>query len=938
MPTRSRYRFLLLLAGLLFLAFALRLYHLHDQSIWWDEGISLHLGTSSFGDIVRDRQNNIHPPLYFFILKVWLSLVGVSPFAGRYLSVLAGLFQVAAVFVAVRFWNGCKGGRGDFRPWLAAALVLISPLSMIYSQEIRVYAMLPLVYLAMLVLAEVNLSAGRMTTRTLVMLGLVEWIGLHLHYIAIFGVAYVGLWGLISFARRRDHAGVVRWGLTHALVALASLPWLLLVIGNWATVSAEAGAGTFLTEPVPVFYLAAQVWAFHLTGLAGALASSFVQTGAALAAAVLVGLLISNVALPNPSDRAVTTRRLLAHWIVPLAAGFVLWSVRSFSHPRYIIMFAIMLWPLVVMLISMTRRLIERLAAAVLVVCLLALSLWGLRQYFFESGATKPDIRGAALYLESITAAGDLIIIPDTDWSFPFEYNGQAAVMMPGFDTLAVSGNSALDSALSCVNDAPCARTGRVFVLDYADGTRDWQNQLPFELARRGFRVGEKSFEDVRVREYRLTNPSGPEVDCDSSLSTRPNIRFGSLQLESAWIAPQPASDTAVAVALCWRAIEQPAADYSTALALRDPVTGERIGQMDTILVDRYGAPTRLWLPGERVVTYHVLPLPVGTPPIETQLSAGLYFDENGSMTAVEGLDILGRPVGEIITLSDIALSAPVGLSDSPYGLALPPRLTTSVEVAEGLRLTGTRFNPGPYRPGQNIRVGLVWQATTALMPDYRPALVLEQDGTILANNTEQMVNGRYPITQWSEQGLVLEYRDMRVPAGVEGRAQLTLLVEGNRFELGEVMIEGADVLLDRPEVATPVDVRFGEDIALIGVDAPDEMLRSGEPIELTLYWQSLSDEIADGYTVFTHLLAEDGHLLAQHDGLPANGQRPTNEWLAGEFIIDPHNLIWRDLNFTGQARLAVGLYDPATGERLLTADGADGFFLPQTITVTAAD
>lgn len=69
MPTRSRHRFLLLMAGLLFMAFALRLYRLDYQSIWWDEGISLHLGTSSFGDIIRDRQNNIHPPLYFFILK-----------------------------------------------------------------------------------------------------------------------------------------------------------------------------------------------------------------------------------------------------------------------------------------------------------------------------------------------------------------------------------------------------------------------------------------------------------------------------------------------------------------------------------------------------------------------------------------------------------------------------------------------------------------------------------------------------------------------------------------------------------------------------------------------------------------------------------------------------------------------------------------------------
>ncbi|MBW7958686.1 MAG: hypothetical protein H3C69_03930, partial [Candidatus Promineofilum sp.] len=82
-----------LMVGLLLLAFALRLLRLDYQSLWWDEGISLHLATSGFGEIIRDRLDNIHPPLYFFILKGWLALVGVSPFTGRYLSTLASLTQ-----------------------------------------------------------------------------------------------------------------------------------------------------------------------------------------------------------------------------------------------------------------------------------------------------------------------------------------------------------------------------------------------------------------------------------------------------------------------------------------------------------------------------------------------------------------------------------------------------------------------------------------------------------------------------------------------------------------------------------------------------------------------------------------------------------------------------------------------------------------------------
>ena len=136
---------------LLLAAFALRLFRLDAQSLWWDEGISLHLATSSLGEIVRDRLSNIHPPLYFFILKGWLALVGVSPFTGRYLSALASLAQVALVFAAARAWGGKAIGRSAW-PWIAAGLMLISPLSVIYGQEIRVYALLPVVYLALLML------------------------------------------------------------------------------------------------------------------------------------------------------------------------------------------------------------------------------------------------------------------------------------------------------------------------------------------------------------------------------------------------------------------------------------------------------------------------------------------------------------------------------------------------------------------------------------------------------------------------------------------------------------------------------------------------------------------------------------------------------------------------------------------------------------------
>jgi len=86
----------------------------------------------------------------------------------------------------------------------------------------------------------------------------------------------------------------------------------------------------------------------------------------------------------------------------------------------------------------------------------------------------------------------------------------------------------------------------------------------------------------------------------------------------------------------------------------------------------------------------------------------------------------------------------------------------------------------------------------------------------------------------------------------------------------------------------------------------------------LTLYWQA-SVPLATDYTVFVHSLDADGQMIGQADGPPAANHYATTAWQPGEIVQDSR------LVPTG-ARYRIGLYDRASGERLLafSADGVE--------------
>ena len=135
-----------LLLVILLAGAALRLYRLGGESLWYDETVSTYLAGSPLPELLRHTANDIHPPLYYLLLRGWLILMGYGTgradpsgngleFAAGFFSLFFGILLIALIFILARRVGGLRVAL------IASMLAAFSPFNLWYSQEVRMYTL-----------------------------------------------------------------------------------------------------------------------------------------------------------------------------------------------------------------------------------------------------------------------------------------------------------------------------------------------------------------------------------------------------------------------------------------------------------------------------------------------------------------------------------------------------------------------------------------------------------------------------------------------------------------------------------------------------------------------------------------------------------------------------------------------------------------------------
>ena len=760
----------LILGLILLLALLLRGYRLDGQSLWADEGNSAALAARSLAAITRDAAHDIHPPLYYYFLHLWVRLWGNSEIALRSLSALAGTILVFATFLL----------GGELFPrrvaYVAAFLAAISPFQVYYSQEARMYILVAL-WSALAVLFFVRWMRSRTETGAAargraiplaVLYVCFTTAALYTHYFAfavplVTNLAY-GL-AMIGYPALRRLRRIGAWAGAQLVVVALYLPWLRLAGGQlttWPAVSEPFSLRFLLEELLRVFSLGLSVerettpvvLCFGLVLLLGALPMVVWSRGGRRP-----GL------LPRPELSALLFT--LLYLGVPILAVYVL----SLSRPAYDPKFLLLVTPAFCLFLArgiggewLTADVEGRARAAArwgiagaLLLFVLVASALSLRNYYYDERYARDDYRGMASYVSAAGQEGDAIILnaPGQTEIFSYYYDGALPIYpLPGQRPLD---ESKTEEALEGI----VAQHRHLYALFWGTVESDPHRFIEGWLDEHTFKAQDSWHGNVRLVIYAVPGEGmGAEIQHPLNLRMGDEIALVGYGLADS----QVRAGDVLQLTLFWQALGEIGERYKVfthVLDGRSFIVGQRDAEPGG------GArPTTTWQEGEVFAdNYGVLVLPA-TPPGEFQLEIGMYSLETGERLSVTSD---GETVGDRVLLEPIeVLKAEAPPPIEALGIQHRREVDFGPVRLLGYNISKLGYEHLPEEPvgaGDTLHLTLFWQAVAEMDADFTLTLQLQdQAGNVVVSREVKPTGGAHPPYSWQNGEIVRDQQNFLLP------------------------------------------------------------------------------------------------------------------------------------------------------------------------------
>lgn len=393
------------------IAFGVRVGGLTAQSMWRDEVDAIRFAQAPPKTLLGYfTQPGWNGPLFYVLLRPWLTVVGHNDFGTRFFSLFFGVLSVALVYRLGRRWFSPEIGG------LAALWMAFSPYMVWYSQELKMYALLCALVPAWVGCFDRALERGGLLRWTAAVL--LGWMTMGTHVLAALMLPVLLIFALRS--SKQSQAGLLALAVM-ALPGVIALPWVapMLIKGQ--------DIGHRFTPLNAMIWIMLQAFSRGVTVVGG-----LWPMGAAI-----LGLLAGTVLWTrNGSTAAEEKWRVVSLWIWLLLPVLVLYLI-TLRVPLFVDRYLIWIGPAFYLLIARgvtrlwTRSRWMTAALIMAVNVFFALGLW-----VQTDTPIKSDFRAAAAFVREYRQPDELIMFHISYVRYTFEhYYGPAVPSADGIPT-----------------------------------------------------------------------------------------------------------------------------------------------------------------------------------------------------------------------------------------------------------------------------------------------------------------------------------------------------------------------------------------------------------------------------------------------------------------------------------------------------------------------
>lgn len=395
---------------LVMLALIIRFHGISVPVIWYDEAFSVLLSERSPKLIWATTARDVHPPLYYLILHYWTLMFGNTALALRSLGAVA---DVGTLIVCLKLMSLVTTRRATC---FAGLMLVLLPLSVRYSQEVRMYSLLGFWLMAATV-ALVCWSRQPQAKRYAMLYVLLMAAAFYTHYFA--ALCVLVHWLYWSGLGSGEAAAVPfrKWFMANAAIVALYLPWLPHLMDQLRRMNGLEWVAPTTWEMFP--------------GLVSRCIMMVPATGGGLWWALLISASMIACCLlalmQGRADRR-STLLLIAYFCVPAITVFLVSLIVPVFVTRYLV-FASVGLPLMAALALDGLAKQRPLAAYLCMSLFIAAQGYGvLKVYAQDDGLNGTDVRKLARLdtvaqgINDQAQAGDEIVVDGLYWYLPFSY------------------------------------------------------------------------------------------------------------------------------------------------------------------------------------------------------------------------------------------------------------------------------------------------------------------------------------------------------------------------------------------------------------------------------------------------------------------------------------------------------------------------------------